>query len=354
MAAPKYRIPDLRGFGDGKNGWVDLKRYVNTLWDPDARRSIQVITPNPHGFDLEPDYVREITDQLEKAAAVLAPQRDSLPDGDISVELDEAGKLLSVAAGVEEGFLPRQNPRPLEEFQLPPAVAARTVLRSELTEIGRNPPVVAYPPSLCPGDGSAESASAKNRYVFKTDMEGGPWDEMHVAARLPPHPNMVLLDRLVLDEMGGSRVVGFTMRYVPSESLATCWSKVRFKLKWLRELMQAVDDLNFRHGIIHQDIADRNLLVDPETDSILLIDFGDACHVGAQRGRGGAGGTGASVETMSRVLWSSCTTTSPATRTCSRCISCTRSTRSPSSTRPSGSSTPMCSSTTRWPSSTLS
>ena len=44
--------------------------------------------------------------------------------------------------------------------------------------------------------------------------------------------------------------------------------------------MQAVDDLNLKHGVIHQDIAGRNLLIDPDTDSILLIDFGCAFRIG--------------------------------------------------------------------------
>lgn len=36
---------------------------------------------------------------------------------------------------------------------------------------------------------------------------------------------------------------------------------------------QLVDHLSLEMGIMHQDIAPRNLLVDPETDKIILIDF---------------------------------------------------------------------------------
>jgi hypothetical protein len=81
--------------------------------------------------------------------------------------------------------------------------------------------------------------------------------------------------------MTGSKVVGFTMRYIASDTLDK--SRPPFKLKWLRQLMQTVDDLNLKHGIIHQDIADRNLLIDPTTDSIILIDFNDAYRVGLAR-----------------------------------------------------------------------
>jgi hypothetical protein len=47
--------------------------------------------------------------------------------------------------------------------------------------------------------------------------------------------------------------------------------------------MQVVDDLNLKHGIIHQDIAHRNLLIDSASDSIVLIDFNGANRVGVDR-----------------------------------------------------------------------
>jgi hypothetical protein len=47
--------------------------------------------------------------------------------------------------------------------------------------------------------------------------------------------------------------------------------------------MQVVDDLNLKHGIIHKDIAHRNLLIDSASDSIVLIDFNGADRVGVDR-----------------------------------------------------------------------
>ena len=55
--------------------------------------------------------------------------------------------------------------------------------------------------------------------------------------------------------------------------------------------MQAVDDLNLKHGIIHQDIAHRNLLIDPDTDSVVMIDFNTAYRIGLQK-KGGWDGEG--------------------------------------------------------------
>lgn len=46
------------------------------------------------------------------------------------------------------------------------------------------------------------------------------------------------------------------------------------------QLLNVVDYLNFELAIVHQDIAPRNLLVDPETDNLLLFDFDRAARIG--------------------------------------------------------------------------
>lgn len=43
---------------------------------------------------------------------------------------------------------------------------------------------------------------------------------------------MALLDRLVLDEMTGSRVVGFTTKYITGDTLES--NRQPFKLEWLK------------------------------------------------------------------------------------------------------------------------
>jgi hypothetical protein len=65
-------------------------------------------------------------------------------------------------------------------------------------------------------------------------------------ARLPLHPNIVHLDHPVLDTITRSRVIGFIMRCIPGGTLDK--SPSRLKLKWLKQLMQAADDMNH---IIH-------------------------------------------------------------------------------------------------------
>ena len=51
-------------------------------------------------------------------------------------------------------------------------------------------------------------------------------------------------------------------------------------LEWLRQLTCVIDDLNFKYGIVHQDVAARNLLVNPETDALMLFDFNYSGRIG--------------------------------------------------------------------------
>ncbi|KAF5230158.1 hypothetical protein FAUST_9951 [Fusarium austroamericanum] len=95
--------------------------------------------------------------------------------------------------------------------------------------------------------------------------------------RLPRHPNIVPFDRVVIDELNGS-VVGFNSIFIPGGSLEENKSRT-FKLKWLHQLIEVVDELNLVYGISHQDIAPRNLLVDEATDSIMLFDFNFAARI---------------------------------------------------------------------------
>jgi len=103
------------------------------------------------------------------------------------------------------------------------------------------------------------------------------WDEMNIVMRLPPHPNIMPLDKLVLDRPQG-RIVGFTTRYIHGGTLDMDNSRI-FKLRWLRQLTRVVDYLNLRCGIMHQDIAPRNLLVNSNTDDVVLFDFNLATRI---------------------------------------------------------------------------
>ncbi|CAJ0545112.1 Ff.00g085850.m01.CDS01 [Fusarium sp. VM40] len=151
----------------------------------------------------------------------------------------------------------------------------QTVRRDELEELNRLGPdadLVAYPPGP---KGAAKKAVFK--YYFMLQYARMSWKEMSLWMRLPRHPNIVPFDRVVVDELEG-RVVGFTSSYVPGRNLEENKSRV-FKLKWLQQLIQVVDDLNLKYSIAHQDIAPRNLLVNESTDSVMLFDFNFAARI---------------------------------------------------------------------------
>lgn len=117
--------------------------------------------------------------------------------------------------------------------------------------------------------------------VFKFNPLGKPlrlqmaWDELNLLQRLPPHPNLIPFDHIVLEDME-SRVIGFTTKYIPGGTLDN--PKVPFRFEWLQQLIEVVDLLNLKLGVIHQDIAPRNLLVDHDTHKIVLFDFDWAAH----------------------------------------------------------------------------
>lgn len=168
--------------------------------------------------------------------------------------------------------------------QLPPLLLEefKTVTRFDLREIDRlgpNVDLVSYQGSL----GVDDSMQAVFKYYTISQYIHRTWDEMNLWMRLPRHPNVVPFDRVVVDELEG-RIVGFTSVYIPGGTLKENRSRV-FKLKWLEQLTRVVDDLNLRHGIMHQDIAARNLLVDPATDNLLLFDFDYAARIGITDGR---------------------------------------------------------------------
>ncbi|KAL2259781.1 hypothetical protein VTK26DRAFT_6406 [Humicola hyalothermophila] len=237
--------------------------------------------PNPDdtisNLDLQ-EWVRPsdaFSDQtVEYICSVLPRFMDDLPADVTQAEMDWDGNVLSTPSDpqLDRTWVP---PCPLRT-DFPRLVP--TVRRRDLTEVdrfGSHTDLVRYSPK--PGE--------TRLVVFKYNTVHGCaymwWHEANVVVRMPRHPNIVPLDALVTDVIGGEqRVVGFTTRYIPGETLARNNRLRQFKLKYLKQLISAIDYLNLTLGIQHGELCPWNLLIDAETGSIQVCDFNGASKIG--------------------------------------------------------------------------
>lgn len=192
----------------------------------------------------------------------------SLPLDTYKIHMSETGDLLRVSTD------PKDDPWiiiwrfDMEDLQLEKSLnGVTTVTRTELREMSR----LAWGVDLVSYGTGEEEERAVFKYALIPQDSYRFWTELNVWMRLSHHPNIVPIDKLVLDEIRG-QIVGFTTPYIPGGSLEDNPSR-GFKLKWLKQLLQVVDDLNLRYGVIHDNITPRHLLINPETDDLLLINF---------------------------------------------------------------------------------
>lgn len=191
-----------------------------------------------------------------------------------AITVSQDGELVTVSSNPYNDETTCPPVPALQDLQNP---RVKTVRRAELRELDRIAPNVDLV--------SFRRRRAIFKYSFIEQHLKPRWNELNILLRLQLHPNVVPLDQVVVEELcGQEHVVGFTTRYIGGGSLdATDNAGDRrvFKLKWLRQLMRVVDDLNYKYGIQHQDVAPRNLLVHEATDQIMLIDFGVSARIGA-------------------------------------------------------------------------
>ncbi|KAK0617152.1 hypothetical protein B0T14DRAFT_568686 [Immersiella caudata] len=116
-----------------------------------------------------------------------------------------------------------------------------------------------------PVSGQETVAVLKLAFRNPTYVGGGIWTDIHVLRRLPPHPNVVAIKALVVEEVSGLGVVGYAMPYLDGYSLAHQPKPRSFKLKWLREVIDAVDFLNLKSGILYSDLVEVNIFVNTAT-----------------------------------------------------------------------------------------
>ncbi|KAK4235225.1 hypothetical protein C8A03DRAFT_36928 [Achaetomium macrosporum] len=304
MNASEAERLDLQGFGwlgsfdrEGADG--DVVHAV-ALFDFDSYRSLSLARPASHVEPVElhlmtPDEMqayyekrdREDPDSdFESIAAtcrLLRPLMDDLPLDVMALDMDQSGRLLWTSTDVDHNPSWSTYYPSVAEYRLQRPVA--TVLRSQLAVVeylagGTDKVLLALP-----GRNARRNEDGGPVWAFKHAPEssvwGGHWSEIQIMAQFPPNrPHLLHLDRLVVEEISGLGVVGFTAPFIPSPSLDRLDPPRPLKLRWLRELMAVVDELNLEFGILHQDIAARNLFINPATDAVLLFDFSMATGIG--------------------------------------------------------------------------
>jgi hypothetical protein len=270
------------------------------VYDLDQRRWFVVGMPVPLSYirASEDDETEEWIAMCQRAKELLGRHVDNVATDVTGIKVDEvSGDLTFVTDPANFLFDPNISTHYplLEEFQLPEQ-RVKTVLRSGLSELEPLSPHV-----------DLVSHSEGGKGVFKYSHHhrgfGHIWQEIQIHARLPSHTNILPLDFLVLDEITGTRVVGFTTPFIDGGDLDRNRDRP-FKLKYLKQLtaveypsrslstnkptvqetQQVIDDLNYKYGIAHQDVAPRNIFIDSSTDTLLLFDFSEAARIGYNGG----------------------------------------------------------------------
>ncbi|KZZ99735.1 Protein kinase-like domain protein [Moelleriella libera RCEF 2490] len=239
--------------------------YTWHITDFDQRRHFSVTYCPPAPIEdvegTEDICIAKLREHVDDLDTDVLGIRFSDPEGPISVSTEQVDDVTVYA-----------NCHPLSALSLPFPV--KTIGFNNLTELDRMGPqvdLVTYSanPTV---DGTANTKSAF-KYWFMANGMFRKWYELQCWARLPrDHPHIVPFDAVVLDHVRGG-IVGFTSVYIPGGTLKDTDATIRpFRLAWLQQLLSVVDDLNYRYGIMHQDIAARNLVVD-EKQNLCIFDF---------------------------------------------------------------------------------
>ncbi|KAK2597821.1 hypothetical protein N8I77_012582 [Diaporthe amygdali] len=237
------------------------------IFDTDQRRMI-VVT-----MDGEQEEEEVAIEHLKRHVEDLDP-------GVFEIYVSDDGDLISTSSNPEDDRMEAVNYPLLSSFANPADV--KTVRRQHMRELERLSPEVDLVEYTDPAMDEARPEKLVFKYICLSQSIVFRWDEMQISMHLPPHPNIVPLDRVVIEELEGRPVViGFTTRFVPGGTVCDNIARV-FKLKYLKQLIKVIDDLNLKYGIEHQDVAPRNLLVDEENDNLLLFDFNYSGPVGGR------------------------------------------------------------------------
>lgn len=255
--------PEYRFFADSGGG----TNYVNDeiiVMDFDQNRHYSI--RGPSSFLRIVDEEREGSDGIE----VLKRYMDELDPAIHTLKVDATGALVSTSSDPEED--PQQAIFYPSLLDAPTLQDCLMVTRAKLTELDRIMPgvdLVSYEDD----DGSTKKVVFKNTPIVQYRERR--WREIVMLHDLPAHPNIVPLDRIVVDDTTSQQILGFTVPYLPAPSLDQDRNQV-FRLDWFHQLTSLVDYLNLQLRIVNQDIAPRNLICleqAPAGSQLRMIDF---------------------------------------------------------------------------------
>ena len=264
MIDPKHRFYQYGGmlFASGPYQWY--------IMDFELRRCFQVSGPP----DLFPDE--------DAAIEVLGKFVDNLPPDVYSIGVSDDLQLV----GIPDKDLIINDPTPF--IQYPRVEIAdwdrdgEWLSRSDMFEVDR---IHVGVDLVRPTAGRDSGKLRIFKYTIIPQRPRNIWDEAHILKGLRGHPSIIELEQFVLDDIE-HRLVGFTTSYITGGTLEQY--NGQFLFRWLPDLTTAIDDLNLRFGIQHQDVAPRNILVEPSTSTLKLFDFDRAAKLGSpevERGR---------------------------------------------------------------------
>ncbi|KAG5987420.1 hypothetical protein E4U54_005001 [Claviceps lovelessii] len=236
---------------------IDQRRYFAVTYDP------PVPLQNVEDVDATEEIcINQLQKYINKLGSGVHGIRFTEPDGPVTLVTDP-----------EEDVTQYANNHPLKALKLPFPV--KIVYLTNLTELDRlvnQVDLVSYQ-EVPHVDGRVETI-AVFKYWFIQNSMFRTWRELECWSRLPrDHPHIVPFDSVVLDNITDG-VVGFTSLFIPGGSLDDTATTRPFRLRWLHQLLSVVDDLNYRYGVMHQDIAPRNLVIDQREDNLRILDFG--------------------------------------------------------------------------------
>lgn len=253
-------LPDQRFSSRGE--CASIYGIGGVLWvvhDWDQRRTISVATS---WLEKDEDFIFE----------TLAEHIDDIPPNAVLVEVGHEGELITCSFDINDD-------RTLIPFYPSAAEFASDVpriRRSHLVELDRMGVQVDL------ATNTSDNSLVAFKYTLVKENVAVIWHEINCLLRIPKHPNIVSLDSIVVDAVGGiDKVVGFITPFVSGGTVADNLSRP-FKLTHLQQLMKVVDYLNLELGIVHGDIWSHNLLIDPATDDLQIFDFNLASRIGSE------------------------------------------------------------------------